>query len=124
MREANRSDSIVQASNEEDIKTYRWTGENDFCQLFANDMIAVGGGFMVAGGGGFDFVICDELKRGSSSPCKTYMAIDGNPCLVSDSEYGEFLLANIEIWALTPFLFEADAERSERSIRFRDGLSF
>lgn len=30
---------------------------------------------MVAGGGGFDFVICDELKRGSSSPCKTYMAI-------------------------------------------------
>ncbi|KAL7552081.1 hypothetical protein ACHAWF_016721 [Thalassiosira exigua] len=103
-----------EASAEEDVEIFNWSGENEFCQLFANDKIAVGGDQMTGSkGAGFGLVIGDALERGSSSPCKTY----SNRCLVSDSESGEFEVANIEIWALTPFWFEADAERSERSRR-------
>jgi len=113
-------DSVVeQASMEEDIQVYPWTGENDFCQLFANDKIAVGGGAMddAREYGGFGFVVDGDLHRGSSYPCKTY----GNPCLVSCVEDGgKFVVANMEVWALTPFLFEADAERSEQSIKYRE----
>lgn len=105
-----------QASVEENIEIYPWTGENDFCQLFSHDKIAVGGGLLDdTDGDGFGFVIHDDLASGSSSPCKTYR----NPCLVSDAERGEFEVANIEVWSLTPFMVEADAERHEESQRFR-----
>ena len=115
---------------EEDVDVYRWTGENYLCQLFARDKIAVGGGNHseddvdndeaegVNGSDGFGFVMDRDLKRGSSGPCRTY----GNPCLVpgcDEGHSGDFDVANVEVWALTPFLFEADAERSERNIRFR-----
>jgi len=107
-----------QASIEEDIETYHWTGDNEFCQLFDTDKLAVGGGSIDGGegGSGFGFVIDEQLSRGSSSPCRTY----GNPCLVPGSKHGIFQVSNVEVWALTPFLFEADAERSERSIHARE----
>lgn len=105
-----------QARIEEDIEVYNWTGENYLCQLFAKDKIAVGGGSTDAEGDGFGFIMGDQLKRGSSGPCKTY----GNPCLVPGTEGGEFTVANVEVWALTPFLFESDAERSDRNVRFRE----
>ncbi|KAL9180476.1 hypothetical protein ACHAXT_010929 [Thalassiosira profunda] len=104
------------AKAEEDIEVYNWTGKNYLCQLLAHDKLAVGGGSVDKGSDGFGFVINEQLERGSSCPCETY----GNPCLVPGTEGGQFEVANIEVWALTPFCFEADAERSERNVRLRE----
>ena len=118
------------ASSDDDdiIDVYPYTGENDLCMLFAHDKIACGGGIVdgTVGttGDGFGIVLADDLFSGSSSPCRTY----DNPCLLSSSssasldgedenENGRFEVANIEIWNLTPFMFMADAERSEKSLR-------
>ena len=106
-----------QVENEEQIDIFKWSGENEMCQLFCHDKIAVGGGNSDNSKGvGFGFIIGDQVYRGSSSECKTY----GNPILTTDSEGGgKFEVANLEVWALTPFLLEADAERSERASLFR-----
>lgn len=118
------------ASSDDDdiIDVYPYTGENDLCMLFAHDKIACGGGIVdgTVGttGDGFGIVLADDLFSGSSSPCRTY----DNPCLLSstssasldgedENENGRFEVANIEIWNLTPFMFMADAERSEKSLR-------
>ena len=100
------------AAKEGDIEVFRWTGENDECQLLSSDRIAAGSG-IVDGGDGFGFIVEDNLSKGSSSPCVTY----GNPSLVS-SENGRFEVANMEVWAMTPFLFASEAESSEATIRF------
>jgi hypothetical protein len=91
-----------------DIEVYPWTGENDECQLLSDERIGAGGG-----GSGFGFAIEDGLWRGSSCHCSTY----DNPCLVTSPD-GTFEIANIEVWALTPFLFADEAEKSEASRRF------
>jgi TLD len=96
------------ARREGEIEVYPWTGANEECQLFSDERIGAGGG-----GSGFGFVIEDGLWRGSSSPCSTY----DNPCLVNSSD-GTFEVANIEVWAMTPFLFVDEAEKSEASRRF------
>ncbi|CAB9515556.1 Oxidation resistance protein 1 [Seminavis robusta] len=104
------------ARKEGDIEIYRWTGENDECQLLSHDRIAAGSG-MVEGPGqqdGFGFIIQDGLSQGSSSPCITY----GNPCLVSSEDDGRFEVANMEVWAMTPFLFAEEAEKSISTVRF------
>ncbi|KAG7354787.1 TLD domain containing protein [Nitzschia inconspicua] len=93
---------------EGEIEVYPWTGANDECQIFSDTRIGAGGG-----GDGFGFMIVDGLWRGSSSPCSTY----DNPCLVSSSD-GTFEVANLEVWAMTPFLLVEDAERSEASRQF------
>jgi hypothetical protein len=91
-----------------EIEVYPWTGNNEECQLFSDERIGAGGG-----GGGFGFLIEDGLWRGSSCPCSTY----DNPCLVTSPD-GTFEIANIEVWAMTPFLYVDEAEKSEASRRF------
>ena len=107
----------LEVVDENDIDVYPWTGENDLCQLFADDKIACGGGVVGTMGDGFGILLEDDLMSGSSSSCITY----NNPCLCAlDGEEdcdGRFEVANIEIWGLTPFMFVADAERSEKSLR-------
>jgi len=108
------------------IDVYPWTGKNDFCQLFDDDNIACGGG-IVDTGDGFGIILNSDLLSGSSSSCITY----GNPSLVtldgeqlSVSHDGQFEVANIEVWALTPYMFVADAEKSENSLKFLQDNSF
>ena len=107
------------AEREGDIQVFRWTGENDACQLFSSDRIAAGGGIKADGinqNDGFGFIVEDGLLRGSSSPCTTY----DNPSLVSFGD-GQFEVANMEVWSMTPFLFEKDAFKSTASARFMEG---
>mmetsp|Transcript_34323 Transcript_34323/g.38429 ORF Transcript_34323/g.38429 Transcript_34323/m.38429 type:complete len:936 (-) Transcript_34323:72-2879(-) len=107
------------------IDVYPWTGKNEFCQLFDNDNIACGGGIVDAGDG-FGIILNSDLLSGSSSSCITY----GNPSLVTlDGEQlshdgNQFEVANIEVWALTPYMFVADAEKSENSLKFLRDNSF
>jgi hypothetical protein len=96
------------AQVEGEVEVYRWTGQNEDCQLFSDERLAVGGG-----GEGFGFVVEDGLWRGTSSPCSTY----DNPILVS-SPNGKFEIATMEGWCMTPFLFVEDAEKSEARLRF------
>jgi hypothetical protein len=91
-----------------EIEVYPWTGDNEECQLLSDERIGVGGG-----GSGFGFVVEDGLWGGSSSPCSTY----DNPCLVTSPD-GTFEVANIEVWAMTPFLFADEAEKCQASRRF------
>jgi len=95
------------------IDVYPWTGNNELCQLFADDKIACGGGVVGTHSDGFGILLQGDLLSGSSSPCVTY----GNPHLCGDGE-NQFEVANIEIWGLTPYMFVADAERSENTLRF------
>ena len=122
-------DPELEASGDDSIiDVYRWTGENDLCQLFADDKIACGGGVVGGDGDGFGILLENDLLSGSSSPCVTY----NNPSLrsstsssrsssrsvsTSDDEH-RFEVANIEVWGLTPFMFVADAERSEHSMQY------
>ena len=77
VRSASSRDSWEDESlKEEDIEVFKWTGENEYCQLLASDRLAVGGG------SGFGLCIDQDLLTGSSAPCETY----GNPCLSGDSE--------------------------------------
>jgi TLD len=103
------------ARKEGDIDVYRWTGINDECQLFSWDRLAAGSGMMISGDG-FGLIVQDDLSRGSSSPCATY----DNPCLVS-SKTGRFEVANLEVWAMTPFLFCSEAEDTDAALRFIEG---
>jgi MFS family permease len=96
------------ARREGDIEIYRWTGNDENCQFFSKERIGAGGG-----GNGFGFVIDESLWRGSSAPSVTY----GNPILVANPN-GDFEVANIEVWAMTPFVFEEEAEKLESSRRF------
>ena len=97
---------------EEDIEVFRWTGETEECQLFGDDRLAAGGG-MVNNQGGFGFILEDDLSSGTSAPCLAY----DNPCLVSNPS-GRFEVANFEVWTMTPYILQIDAENAEKSIRF------
>jgi TLD len=102
------------ASRESDAEIFPMTRENDDCQLLSGDRIAAGGGMIDGkGGDGFGFIVEDGLAHGSSSPCVTY----NNPRLVA-AEDGQFKVANMEVWAMTPFLFVSDAEKNMSTIRF------
>jgi hypothetical protein len=102
------------AASESDVEIFRMTGANDDCQLLSRDRIAAGGGMVDGtGGDGFGFIVEDGLAHGSSSPCLTY----DNPRLVA-AEDGRFKVANMEVWAMTPFLFVRDAEKSMATMRF------
>ena len=96
------------AKREGDIEVYRWTGEDENCQFFSEERIGAGGG-----GDGFGFVIDEGLWRGSSNSSVTY----GNPNLVANPS-GDFEVANIEVWAMTPFMFKEEAEKLESTRRF------
>lgn len=96
------------AAAERDIEVFRYSGENDLCQLLTSDKLAVGGD-----GDGFGLVVDEDLYRGGTGPCVTY----GSPALV---EGGAFEVANLEVWSMTPFLFVSEAERSEESLRYRE----
>ena len=107
------------ARKEGEIEIFRWTGENDDCQLFSNMRIAAGSGMVPGAHGdhdGFGFIVEDYLSKGSSSPCATY----NNPSLVSSKD-GRFEVANMEVWSMTPFLFTTEAEKSEDTSRFLQG---
>jgi len=115
--ESPESEAMGSDGGDDDIiDVYPWTGNNDLCQLFADDKIACGGGVVGTHSDGFGIILEDDLLSGSSSPCATY----GNPslCASSSSDENRFEVANIEIWSLTPFMFVADAERSEQSVQF------
>jgi len=105
---------------EGEIEVFRWTGLNDLCMLFGDDKIAAGGGMIAGGSRGFGFIVEDGLLRGFTGPCETYE----NPCLLAkpaefaSSNDGRFEVANMEVWAMTPFLFAAEAEESENNLRF------
>jgi hypothetical protein len=110
---------LLQAAGDDDdiIDVYPWTGNNDLCQLVADDKIACGGGVVGNHGDGFGILLNKDLQSGSSSPCATYE----NPSLCgssSGSDENRFEVANIEIWSLIPYMFVADAERSEQALQF------
>jgi len=100
--------------NDSLVDVFPYTGANDMCQLFANDKIACGGGIKGGAGDGFGLLLEGDMLRGSSDPCQTY----DNPPLCGDDGGRCFEVANIEVWSLTPFLFVADAEKSEKALQF------
>ena len=126
---ANPCKSVIdQAHMESEIEVFPWTGENYMVQICRTDLIAVGGGGALSGAQqpdgsvygdeeGFGLAIESDLLRGSSNPCLTF----GNPRL---SRHGEFFeIVNMEVWALTPFMTEAEAEKMELSHLFLENNS-
>eukprot|EP00566_Odontella_aurita_P005877 CAMPEP_0113581074 /NCGR_PEP_ID=MMETSP0015_2-20120614/31060_1 /TAXON_ID=2838 /ORGANISM="Odontella" /LENGTH=565 /DNA_ID=CAMNT_0000485401 /DNA_START=275 /DNA_END=1968 /DNA_ORIENTATION=- /assembly_acc=CAM_ASM_000160 len=104
--------------NKNDVHTqvniFPWSGRNDCVQLCTPDEIALGGwelagdrrqGDAATGAcissstvGTVGLCICADMKTGFSSPCPTFR----NPPLSSGSV--SFKIADVEAWALTPFI--------------------
>ncbi|KAG2231083.1 hypothetical protein INT48_001744 [Thamnidium elegans] len=71
---------------ESQIKTYRWTGKNEYMILSEPDFIAIGGGEGV-----FGLWLNSELEKGYSQPCPTF----DNERLTPDPE---FECVELEVW--------------------------
>jgi hypothetical protein len=111
-----------QAQMESEVDVYPFTGENDEIQLCMYDRIVVGGtgktptSDRLARDGtlvhkhewGFGLYIEGDLLYGTSSPCVTF----DSPSLSKVHSDGSFFeIVNLELWMLTPFASERDAER-------------
>lgn len=82
-----------------DVKVYKWTGLNRFCQLCDHEkkMLAMGGG-----GEGCSFGLCveDDFTRGSTGRCETF----SNESLLGDG--GEdFEILDVEVWGFITGIF-------------------
>ncbi|KAI7873362.1 TLD-domain-containing protein [Mucor mucedo] len=71
------------------IKTYPWTGKNDYMILSDSDYIAIGGG-----DGKFGLWLNSELEKGYSTTCPTF----DNECLTFKPE---FECMEMEIWGFS-----------------------
>lgn len=87
------------SSPEEDVKVYKWTGLNRFCQICDQDkkMLAMGGG---GKDGAFGLCIQDDFRIGSTGRCETF----GNEPLLSSG--GEsFDILDVEVWGFLLSVF-------------------
>ncbi|KAI9347502.1 TLDc domain-containing protein, partial [Pilaira anomala] len=71
------------------IKTFPWTGKNDYMILSDSDFIAIGGG-----NGTFGLWLNSELEKGYSNACPTF----DNECL---STKPDFECMEMEIWGFS-----------------------
>jgi hypothetical protein len=121
---------------ETEIDVYAYSGLNTFVQHCSHEKIGIGGGDLnkvktEAGEEapeeyvnlyqvesiGFGIVINDDLARGSTSPCATFR----NPDLMHNSgQLSTFVIANMEVWTLTPSWDENSAQRLEMVKYFAD----
>lgn len=81
-----------------DVQVYPWTSANSYFMYSDHELFAMGGG-----DGRHALAIRDDLLRGMSAPTATF----GNPTL-TDSE--EFVVRDLEIWALEEVSFEVSFE--------------
>jgi len=88
------------ASPSKPLSFYRWTGDNDYCQICCPDRNRVAMG----GDGDFGFVVQDYFSGGWTGRCRTYE----NPPLVptNGGDDGRFEVAALEVYGIVP-LFES-----------------
>lgn len=82
------------------IHIYRWTGENNYCQVCddRDEQIAMGGG------GSFGFILQDYFTRGSTGRCTTF----DNPPLAKGPKsetYITFEILNLEVYGFKTMLY-------------------
>lgn len=119
---------LDQAMLESELEVFPWSGRNRMVQFCQHNRIGLGGGAINDTDdenndgnntenkdvGSFGLVLEDNLLHGSSGPCATF----NNPCLAPSSPNGVFEVANLEVWTLTPYVTEDDAEKNEFSMLF------
>ena len=70
---------------------YKWTGDNDYCQICDFDL----GRLAMGGDGNFGFIIEDNFSQGETGSCLTF----GNPPLCPG---GSFTILSFEVYGLLP----------------------
>jgi hypothetical protein len=70
-----------------EVRTYRWSEQNNYFQSSTADFLAVGGG------GHYAFRIDSDLQFGSSGKCGTF----NSPCVASNED---FECVDLELWGL------------------------
>ncbi|EAR94416.3 TLD protein (macronuclear) [Tetrahymena thermophila SB210] len=99
---------IEQLHQEQKIKVFRYTGENNNIQYCGNEGIAMGIGE------NYGLFINRDFYKGLSFPTNTFgnklgLHIQNNECLDSNKKvaiHGEFQIKDIEFWSLDPYLQE------------------
>ncbi|XP_029202730.2 nuclear receptor coactivator 7-like isoform X3 [Acropora millepora] len=79
-------ESFLYKFDSDTVKTYRWTGENNFFIKGSKDSLAIG-----SGGGNFGLWLDEDLYHGSSHPCSTFSSSQ-----LSSQE--DFLCSGLEAW--------------------------
>ena len=125
---------VEQAVLESELEVFPLTGANEFVQLCRRDRIGLGGGeveILDVGNGsnedrelvsegsdqhyGFAISLAAELNWGTTSTSETF----GSPCLTRrESRGAKFDVANLEVWAMTPYDTVGEAEQDEASRLF------
>lgn len=77
-----------------ELMIFKWTGDNDFCQICDLDKKTVAMG----GSGAFGWILKDDFYVGSTDRCGTF----GNPPLTPDKD-GTFYVESMEIYGLVPY---------------------
>jgi len=98
MKEGISHESNLCNSRSDTINFYRWTGENEYCQICDVEKGCLGMG----GGGSFGWFIQDNFTFGSSGPCRTF----SNPPLTK-ADSGDFEVVDFEMYG-----FKSMSERS------------
>ncbi|KAL4471648.1 hypothetical protein ABPG74_008541 [Tetrahymena malaccensis] len=99
---------IEQLHQEQKIKVFRWTGENNSIQYCGNEGIAMGNGE------NYGLFINRDFYKGLSFPTNTFgnklgLHIQNNEHFDNDKKVsiqGEFQIKDIEFWSLDPYLQE------------------
>lgn len=102
---------------ESDVEVYFFTGFDDYVQICSHDRIGIGGGEWKSGESpypnepnGVAILLKEYMDTGSSFTCSTF----ANPTLAKKTKRGgNFQIANVEVWTLTPFSTMKEAEAAE-----------
>ena len=89
------ADDSLEATSDDKIFVYPWTGNNNYCQVCDVD----DGQMAMGGGGSFGLIVQDNFSRGSTGRCDTF----GNPALIPGSSNvgGAFEVVAFEIYGFS-----------------------
>lgn len=98
MKEQVQSTGVAEKSNDDssELHVYKWTGDNDYCQICDNDR----GTLCMGGVGEFGWIVSDNFTTGQTGACATF----GNPPLCTNGSTS-FAIAGFEIYGLASSIF-------------------
>ena len=79
----------ARARDEESIRFFPWTAENNLVMMATDEYIAMGGG-----GGSFGLFLEEDLSRGTTGPCETFAN-----CPLCSQE--QFEVSCLELWGFS-----------------------
>jgi len=97
---ANHPDDGAMNDDDDVLNVYKWTGNNNYCQVCDVD----DGQLAMGGGGAFGLIVEENFSKGSTGRCGTF----GNPALIpnrtNNNNGGTFEVLNFEVYGFSSML--------------------